>query len=225
MTVRSFFASHLVPLPQARPNITNGDHPVDVKVTASDFLGYFKRVLEAGRLTTRDRAVEIVMLQSGMDAGTLTEVFNYIGFPQLATHFGSEDPSNWNVELRPVRVDLIRPKSGYRYYTFLDIDSINVLRMWFWTRGRPKINPARPGVLPTSDPIFLVRGKPMDSTRVARTFNESGKRAGVNLTTGNLQGSMNRYPFHSHECRDTLITTAKRAGAEAARSSRVNSVE
>lgn len=44
-------------------------------------------------------------------------------------------------------------------------------------------------------------------------FNLSGKRAGVNVKNGveklPYKGARIRYPFHAHECRDTMITLAR----------------
>jgi hypothetical protein len=216
-TVRGFFDSHLVPLPPARPNVPNGHHSVEVRVTATDFLGYFKRVLEAGRLTNRDKALELTMLQGGMDASTLARVYNFVGYPQLVRHFGTEDPEEWDTALCPVRIDLVRPKSDYRYYTFLDVDAAEATKVLLRERGPLGARRPESGMMATSDPIFVrYDGEPIGSARVTRAFNESGKRAGVNVDDSErLEGARNRYVFHSHEVRDTMITIAKRAGADA----------
>jgi hypothetical protein len=56
----------------------------------------------------------LVMLQSGMDASILAEVFNFHGYPQLARHFGTTDTGRWDAARCPVRIDLVRPKSQHR---------------------------------------------------------------------------------------------------------------
>jgi hypothetical protein len=217
-TVRGFYERHLVPLPRARPKVGNGlqSAEVEVEVTAMTFLGYFRRVLEAGHLTNRDRALELTMLQGAMDASTLTKVYNFVAYPQFVVHFGSEDPEEWDTGHCPVRIDLVRMKSDYRYYVFEDVDAIDATKVLLRERGPLKIYDAKPGLLAKSDPIFVQQGgEPIDSTRVTRVFCESGMRAGVNVSNGEVvEGARNRYPFHSHECRDTIITLTKRARAD-----------
>jgi hypothetical protein len=43
-----------------------------------------------------------------MDASTLAKSFNFLAFPQLVRHFGTEDWSRWNEGEVPVRIALIR---------------------------------------------------------------------------------------------------------------------
>jgi hypothetical protein len=57
------------------------------------------------------------IVQSGMDDSTFSELFNYVAYPQFVRHFGTEDHAAWSLEKCPVRVDLVRPKTGQRYYT------------------------------------------------------------------------------------------------------------
>ncbi len=50
-----------------------------------------------------------------------------------------------------------------------------------------------------------------------RVFAQSGKRALVNQPREDApEGAKTRYPFHSHEVRDTLITLHKKTGADSA---------
>ena len=117
--VVSFYRAHFITLPKAR---INGETEMSVRteITASKFLEFAKTVLLKARLTSKARAVILTMLQSGMDASTFADVFNKFGYPQLVSHFGTEDFENWDIRRCPVRIDLMRPKSQYRYYTFLD---------------------------------------------------------------------------------------------------------
>jgi hypothetical protein len=55
---------------------------VQVQTTASDFLEMTRKVLAVGKLGPRDKSSVLSMLQGGMDASTLTEVFNFVAFPQ-----------------------------------------------------------------------------------------------------------------------------------------------
>jgi transposase-like protein len=98
------------------------------------------------------------MIQSGMDASTLTDVFNYTGYPQLVSIFGSEDPSTWDTAKCPARIDLLRPKSSHRFYSFLDVDAIDALRDWLEVRGPLKVFPPKtPNELRRSEPIYVNR--------------------------------------------------------------------
>lgn len=78
-----------------------------------------------------------------------------------------------------------------------------------------KILPSdNPKHLPKSDPIYLnQRLDPIKPSNACQVFNLSGKRAGVNVKSEEekqpYKGARIRYPFHSHECRDTMITLAR----------------
>jgi hypothetical protein len=152
-------------------------------------------------------------------------VFNVYAYPQLVSHFGTEDFEKWDVGRCPVRVDLLRPKSLYRYYTFLDVDAVDALKDWLRKRllvtgGPIRIHgPKGPSELPTSDPVFIRQGGgSITPAGVGAMFRQAGKKAGVNIPPAGKQwgfrGAANRYPFHSHEVRDTLVTLARKARAD-----------
>ena len=57
--------------------------------------------------------------------------------------------------------------------------------------------------------------RPISPEAVGVIYNESGKRAGINVRP---EGKFDhhteakiRYPFHGHECRDTLVTLSRKA--------------
>jgi hypothetical protein len=220
--IRSFYSHHLVPLPKSKLNVKREDETkVETEVTATEFLKLTQKVLERGQVRTRDRSIILSMLQGGMDASTLAKSFNYLAFPQLVRHFGAEDWSRWNEKDVPVRVALIRPKTNYRYYTFQDRDAIAALKDWLNARkslhGAIKIKQsANPKLLDTSDPIYLTDfGGPLRAHYVTNLFEFYGARSGVNVTPEETvprwKGSIRRYPWHSHEVRDTLVTLGRRA--------------
>ena len=65
-----------------------------------------------------------------------------------------------------------------------------------------------------SDPIYLTRyGGALDPDEVGQIFRVSGKRAGSNVHLGpkpnDFKGAKIRYPWHSHEVRDTIRTLAR----------------
>jgi hypothetical protein len=213
----SFYRAHYVTLPKARIN-GEGERAVRTEVTASGFLAFVKTVLLKARLTPKPRAVILTMLQSGMDASTLSQVFNVYAYPQLVSHFGTEF-EKWDVGRCPVRVDLLRPKIQYKYYTFLDVDAVDALKDWLRKRQLTTGGPIRihgpkgPSELPTSDPVFIRQGGgSITPAGVGAIFRQAGKKAGVNIPPAGKQwgfrGAANRYPFHSHEVRDTLVTPA-----------------
>ena len=223
--IRSFYAYHLVPLPHSKLRPVKEEAKVETETTAMQFLGMVQKVLDF-KLPVRDRSILLTMVQTGMDASTAARSFSYVAFPQLAKHFGSEDPNKWHLSKVPVRIDLIRPKTDYRYYTFIDKDGVTALKDWLNFRkssfGPIRIVPTdNPKRLDTSDPIYVTDyNTPIEPEYVTKLFRIYGVRAGVNLvpqaSLPNYKGASRRYPFHSHECRDTLVTIGRRVGVDMA---------
>jgi hypothetical protein len=221
--IRSFYYKHLVPLPQSRLDAVKKAVKVQAQVTAVEFLQMAQKVL-ATEMRPRDRSIMLSMIQGGMDASTLAEAFNYVAFPQLAKHFGTPDWNRWDEKKVPVRIDLVRPKTNYQFYTFQDTDAIVALRDYLNVRNslfgplvmRPSNNPQ---IRDTSDPVYITEYRePIDPEYVSRIFYEYGVKAGVNVVPEErlpaYKGASRRYPFHSHEVRDTLVTLARRAKVE-----------
>jgi hypothetical protein len=226
--MRGLYERNFVPLPDVRLKLPNGDnHDVKVEITASQFLAMVKRVLAVGNVRVRDKSIILTMLQGGMDDSTLAEVFNFVAFPQLVAFFGTADFEKWDSAKCPVRIDLTRPKSTQRFYTFIDVDGIDMLKEWLRVRRRKygeiqvEVAPS-PDVLPCSDAVYLdLFGRGIKPDGVGTVFRNCGKRAGANVHSGPMparyKGARVRYPFHSHEVRDTLRTLARgRADVEAA---------
>ena len=216
-SIRGFYSANLVSLPKKKLKDGEQNGRVRQEITATDYLKMFKRALEYADV--RDRAVMLCALQGGMDDSTLAKVFNVLAFPQLTRHFGTSRWRDWDTQLCPVRIDLVRPKSGERFYTFLDFDAIEALKAWLDFRGEPgAYEPENPQDLPTSEPIFLGRFGPISPAAVGQIFRGAGKRAKINVhrgqPTSDFRGARLRYPFHSHEVRDTMITLARRAKAD-----------
>jgi hypothetical protein len=223
-TIRAFYKRNFVGLPPADLRTRReAASSIQEPVTATAFSKMFKLVLERGRLSTRDRSIMLTMLQGGMDDSTLALSFNFAGFPQLVRHFDSPDPAKWDEAKVPVKIDLIRPKTDYRYYTFLHRDAIAGLKAYLSSRGVPRSRQANdPRRMPTSEPIYLAQlGKempdgerPISPEAVSVIYNEAGKRAGVNVRPAGAKldhrsGASIRYPFHGHEVRDHLVTIAR----------------
>jgi len=224
--IRGFYKHNLCELPSS-PLRTGSPSNVKVEVTAISFLEYAKRVVSSRECSVRDRAIVVLNVQTGMDDSTLAKVFNYVAYPQLVKQFGTEDWQSWNTDRCPVRIDLIRPKNGYRYYTFIAEDGLECLKQWLNVRysqtgrGIKIYEPKRPDQLPTSDPIFLVEGdRPLQPYLVSKIFKDLGIKAGVNIRPPEkmerFKGAKRRYPFHSHEVRDCLVTLARRCKVDIA---------
>ena len=218
-SIRGFYSANLVSLPRRKLKDGETNGRVRQEITAMEFLKMFKQALEY--TDVRDRALMLCVLQGGMDDSTLARVFNVTAFPQLVRHFGTSRWRDWDDGLCPVRIDLVRPKSGERFYTYQDVDAIEALKVWFDSRGGPEIHePKNPQDLPTSEPIFIGRFRSISPATVGQTFRGSGKRAKVNVhrgpPMGDFKGARLRYPFHSHEVRDTMITLARRVKADLA---------
>lgn len=229
-SVRGFYAHNLVDLPRHVPNLPdqNGDGEVRVsqETTANEYLKMVRQVIDSGKLSVRDRSVVLTKVQGLFDNKTLCRVFNYVAFPQLVKHFGTDDFRLWDEKKVPVRVDVVRTKTGYHHYTFLDRDAIVALKEWLAVRegqaGKIKVYPSRDQkALPHSDPIYVTKSdleaKPLRSVYVSTLFNRFGRRAGVNPPTPRdglppEKGGKRRYPFHAHEVRDTGITIARSIG-------------
>jgi hypothetical protein len=227
--IKSFYRHNLVDLPMGRLNLKESreeEVEVTTEPTATEFLELTKRVLASGKLSTRDRALVLVKLQSLCDNKVLCNVWNYVAYPQLVKHFGTEDFRAWDERTVPVKVNLVRPKNHYQYFTFLDRDAITALKEWLQYReahfGRVKVHKAEnPKLLPRSDPIFVIRFKeirPLRASYIATLFNRFGQRAGVNVRVKNnlpaRASAKNRYPFHGHEVRDTAISLARTVRAD-----------
>ena len=54
--------------------------------------------------------------------------------PQFVRHFRSEDWTQWDEGAVPVKVDLVRPKTDYQFFTFVDRDAVVALKEWLNVR-------------------------------------------------------------------------------------------
>lgn len=217
--VRSFYAHNMVQLPPTKLS-RRDDASVQTQVTATEYIAMLQKVFESGAIGARDRAVMMTMFQSGMDESTLARVFNFAGYGQLVEALGP-DPTIWDPRKAPVKVDLTRPKTDYRYYSFLGHDSILLLKEWLILRARAhgplQVHPRKqPKALPLSDPIFVTKyGTPITAHYVSGIFRGAGKLIGVNVPPTQKakrhKGASIRYPLQAHQLRDSFITLRQRA--------------
>jgi hypothetical protein len=223
-SIRSFYTHNRVQLLR-EPLRFNDDNSVVAKEQGSIMLDHIRKAVSHKGCSVRDRAIILCMTQSGMDDSTLADVFNYVAYPQLVRHFGTEDHTLWDLAKCPVRIDLVRPKTKYRYYSFVDRDAVEALKDWLNVRlnltgKKITIRPnQRPNELPKSDPIFIVKkGQPVRAYLVSKIFRDVGVEAGIiirpNEKTERFKGASRRYAFHSHEVRDLLKSLARVCGVD-----------
>ena len=162
--IRGFYESNFVPLPTHRLKLAaETTNHVQIQTTATTFLEMARKVLSNGKLDPRDKSIVVTLLQSGMDASTLSEVFNYYAYPQLVAFFGTTDFTEWDSSRCPIRIEIVRPKSDVRYYTFLDVDGLDCLKDWLTVRAskyggvRYGLNPAGQSWRPLT-PSISIRG-------------------------------------------------------------------
>ena len=223
--VRGFFLHSMVQLPPTKIASPADPDEVSTQVTATEYLKMLERVLASRAVGVRDTSIIMTLAQSGMDESTTAKVFNVYAFGQLTERLGV-DPSSWDPSQAPVRIDLTRPKTNYRYYTFLGHDAILLLKDWLALRAKKFGGPLQlyprkqPKSLPLSDPIYVTKyGKAMDPGNISTVFREAGRAVGINVSPGKVEryrGATIRYPLHGHQVRDTLITLRQRCGVDRA---------
>lgn len=223
-SIRSFYSHNRVSLPK-EPLRFNDGNSVAIKDQGSIMLDQVRKAVSHKGCSVRDRAIILCMVQSGMDDSTLADVFNCVALPQLTKHFATKDHNAWSLEECPVRIDLVRPKNGYRYYSFLDRDAIDSLKDWLNVRlsitGKEIVlEPSKkPNELPRSDPIFIVKdGQQMRAYLVSKIFRDVAVEAGIIVRPSEkaerFKGASRRYAFHSHEVRDLLRSLARVCGVD-----------
>jgi hypothetical protein len=224
----SFYLHNGVTLPRfSLPKEAASDTEVETRDPFADsMMVMLRKVLLSGKISTRDKAVILVACQGGMDDSTLAKSFNFVGYAQLCAHFGTRNWREWDSSKVPVRLNLVRPKTGKAFYTFIDRDAVEALKEWLAVRfkliGKEiEIKESRRSDrVPLSDPIFIVAkriiGRPLRAAYVSEIFRTAGFVAGVNVKQyekiEKWKGSTIRYPFHSHEVRDMLKTLGHNLG-------------
>ena len=198
--LRSFFGVHDIQLNfkrtrKKRPESSPSDDPLMT-------LGNFYKMLQNGQPDISVRTIMLTMLQSGMDSSTFTNRFNYEGYPQLVTHFGTEDHSLWDLDACPVPVRLVRVKTSVRYTTFLDRDAITQLKEYLTWKE------AKYGKQDPSAPLFLTKhGAPIHSSWISTKFSEMAVRAGIQEKV-----SKRTYRMRAHNVRHLLKSTMLASG-------------
>jgi len=154
-----------------------------------------KRLLDHCR-SPRDRAIILVMFQSGMDVSTLCN----LKYGDVAEGLAKGE--------HPLKLSLYRPKTGTEYYTFLGKDACGALRAYLNDLKAKGIQ------LSYSDPLFLKEGRkalrmePIKPNLVQKFMRELAVKAG--FVDENMNGKAIN-PVSPHALRESFssIMTGK----------------
>ena len=146
----------------------------------------------------------LAMLQSGMDASTITDRFSFEGYGQLVKYFKTEDHTAWNLNMCPVPIKLVRVKTDYQYTTFLDHDAIVQLQEYLTWKE------AKHGKQDASKPLFLTKqNNPIYSAWVSKGFSDVAVRTGIQEKV-----SHRAYKIHAHQVLHLLKSTLIASGCK-----------
>jgi hypothetical protein len=160
------------------------------------------KMLTLGTPTPMEKALVLCKFHRGLDNSTLADRFNFNAWEQLVEYFGTEQFENWNTELCPVPIKLLRIKTEYMHIGMLDVDAINALKDYLKVRYEKTGN-----VMKKGEAIFLnQKKKPVSSELVSRIVRKLARKSGIQrkLADYNL---VTRYEKDSHELRDLLKST------------------
>ena len=77
----------------------------------------FYKMLQNGKPSITVRIIILIKFQSGMDAATLADRFNFEGYGQLVKYFKTADHASWDLARCPVPIKTVRVKNNMRYMT------------------------------------------------------------------------------------------------------------
>ena len=196
--IKSYFAAHNIMLDvPKRKERRDDDADDDNTMTLEDFY----KMVQNGNPSITMRTVMVTQLQSGMDASTISDRFNYEGYSQIVKYFKTADHMSWSLTMCPVPIKLVRVKTGVRYTTFLDHDAIMQLQEYLTWKE------AKHGKQDASEPLFLTKRKtPIHSMWVSNGFSAVAIRAGIQETVSNRVFKIRAHQVR-HVLKSTLITS------------------
>ena len=200
-SIKSYFSANdiVLVLPKARKKRSE-PAPDDDSMTLEDFY----KMLQNGKPSIMMRTVMLIKFQSGMDSSTLTDRFNYEGYPQIVRYFKTDGHRSWNLETCPVPIRLVRVKTGVQYTTFLDHDAIVQLQEYLtWKESKY-------GRQNVEKPLFMTKhNTPIHSKWLSTGFSTVAARAGIQEKV-----SPRVYKIRAHEVRDILKSTLLTCGCK-----------
>ena len=193
--IKSYFGVHdiVLDLPKTRKKRLDPVSDEDSHMTLEDFY----RMLQKGKPCIMMHTIMLINLQSGMDSSTLTDRFNYEGYPQIVKYFKTDNHKSWNLEMCPVPIRLVRVKTNVQYTTFLDHDAIAQLQEYLtWKEMKyGKQNPSKP--------LFMTkRNTPIHPIWLSTCFSQVAVRAGIQEKI-----SHKMYKIRAHNVRHLLKST------------------
>jgi integrase len=212
--IRGFYRKNRAELP--REKIIYDREMLTKTVTEQSFVkpGEIWKIIEDGHVPVRDKAIIATLLTLGADESTVSDSFNYYGYPQIVRALG-KDYANWDLSRAPLRIDLRRSKTQYNYYSFLPKKTLEFIRSWLNIRRDMVGQDIRIFIedgVEKSDPVFITyQRKPINEQGIGDIVRESSFKSGVQKR---VPGT--RYRIHGHEFRDTFKTTGKVAGVDTA---------
>ena len=193
--IKSYFNAHdiILDIPGTRKKRLDPVSDEESHMTLKDFY----RMLQKGKPGIMMHTIMLINLQSGMDTSTLTDRFNYEGYPQIVKYFRADDHKSWNLDLCPVPIKLVRVKTNVRYTTFLERDAIAQLQEYL-TWKETKYGKQDP-----SKPLFMTkRNTPIHSLWMSTCFSQVAVRAGIQEKI-----SPKLYKIRAHSVRHLLKST------------------
>jgi len=169
-------------------------------------LQQIRHLIMDGKPNAELRAILLVALQSGMGRGEIFDSFGKDGLRQLMAAFGP-DVAGWDFDNRiPLRVDVVRKKTGIKYYTFLSRDGLEAIKAYCLDRERRSGRKLQP-----TDRLFELPKFPAVFTTNLRNL---AIRAGLNGDYVNPSKSKyaKRYVVHLHALRALFKTVCADAG-------------
>lgn len=165
-----------------------------------------KTLLDEGESTITDRATVLCKFHGGLDNITLTDRFNFEGWPQLVKWFGTEDYEKWDLSLCPAIVKLVRIKVAFEYNSMYDIDAIQALQKAL------KLREEKTGKKMKDGEAMLLNTKlePLTDRWVSDLVPKLAERAKNQRIFKILSGYVKEK--RSHELRDLLKSTLKVCG-------------
>ena len=195
----SYLAAHdiVLALPRSRKKRAESAQDDDSVMTIENFY----KMLQNGRPGLALRTAMLITFQSGMDAATLADRFNYEGYSQIVKHFKTDDHSMWNLAMCPVPIKLVRVKTIVPYMTFLDHDAIVQLQEYLTWKE------AKHGRHDASKPLFRTKqGRPIHSAWLSVGFSRTAIRAGIQKKVSNRVFKVRAHAVR-HLLKSILITS------------------
>ena len=200
--IKSYFGAHDIEINMPK---TRRRHPEEIQDDFAMTLENAYKMLQNGRPSVMMRAIILIKLQSGMDAATLADRFNFEGYPQLVKCFKTADHSSWDLTKCPILIKTVRVKTNMRYTTFIDHDAVVLLQEYLTWKE------AKYGKQDASEPLFLTKRKnPIRPLWISRNFSEVAVRAGIQKKVSNRV-----FMMRSHAVRHLLKSTLKASGCAA----------